>query len=562
MAPTSGLLYVTMAPHASLPTPQFDDWWDNEHAPLRLRLPFFANGFRYRAADLEGSGKGLPEWLAIYDVTDTAELVKEPYMTLRTDRVKTQREKDTMKQITVGRGIYDLVTSQQAPSFKRLEEVTPEPEENVLVVLRLNVHPDRREELESWYTDEHIPLLSKIPGWRRTRLFQTSAVESAPEIEYLAIHDYSPANGLGGPEWKASVSTPWYDSIMSSAVTHVVRRTYNLHYIFSPAPRDLAPLSSTSAIPLTSLDTLTTTHPASSSPTPSITSYITTPDGARLSYTLTGSPHPHAPLLLLSNSILVDSSIWSSFLTTFLSNPAHHKYRILRYHTRGRTSHVGSAHPITISVLAADITHLLDALRVPRAAALIGVSLGGATVLNTALRDPARVAAFVACDTNAVAPASNRGSWGERIAVAEREAAVSATGEAVVGEQLAEMTAKRWFAPQNHGGAAYERVKGLVAGNSLEGFRRGVAALYEYDMREEMRGCRVRGLLVVGGEDGVLPQTMAEMAKGLAGGAGLRVVPAAGHLPMVEEPGEFARVVGEFLARGGVRYGEGLVASS
>jgi len=113
------------------------------------------------------------------------------------------------------------------------------------------------------------------------------------------------------------------------------------------------------------------------------------------------------------------------------------------------------------------------------------------------------------------------------------------------------MTAQRWFAPPNHGGAAYARVKALVAQNSLEGFRRSVEALYAYDVREEMEGCPVRGLLVVGGEDGVLPRTMAEMAKGLGGVAALQVVSGAGHLPMVEEPGEFARVVGEFLAAEG-----------
>ncbi|MCJ1317441.1 hypothetical protein MMC15_002766 [Xylographa vitiligo] len=552
MATTPGLLYVTMAPHSSLSPAQFDDWWNNEHAPLRLRLPFFTNGFRYRASDLDGSGKGLPEWLAIYDVTDTTELVKEPYTTLRTDRVKTQREKDTMKQITVGRLIYDLVASQQAPSFTPLEAITPEPAENVLIVLRLSVRPDKRQELQSWYTDEHIPLLAKIPGWRRTRLFRTSVVESAPEVEYLAVHDYSSTNGLGGPEWKASVSTPWYESIMSSVVTHVVRRTYTLHYVFSPAPRDLAPLASASAVPLTSLDALTSTHPvaASSSSIPSIKSYITTPDGAQLSYTLSGCTHADAPLILLSNSILVEPSIWAGFLAAFRSNPIHHKYRILSYHTRGRTSHIGSACPITLSVLSADIIHLLDALRVPRAAALIGVSLGGATVLNTALHYPARVAAFIACDTNAVAPASNRGNWSERIAVAESEAAVSVTGEAIVGSQLAEMTVKRWFVPKNHSGAEFERINQVVGANSLEGFRRSVEALFEYDVREEMKDCRVRGLLVVGGEDGVLPKTMAEMAKVLGGGAALKVVPGAGHLPMVEEPEEFARVVGDFLAEG------------
>ena len=149
-----------------------------------------------------------------------------------------------------------------------------------------------------------------------------------------------------------------------------------------------------------------------------------------------------------------------------------------------------------------------------------------------------------------MAPASNRGNWSERIAVAESEAAVSVTGEAIVGSQLAEMTVKRWFVPKNHSGAEFERINQVVGANSLEGFRRSVEALFEYDVREEMKDCRVRGLLVVGGEDGVLPKTMAEMAKVLGGGAALKVVPGAGHLPMVEEPEEFARVVGDFLAEG------------
>lgn len=53
----AGLLYVTMQPSAELGS-QFTDWYQNEHGPLRLRLPFVENGFRYRAIDAQ-----TPEWL-------------------------------------------------------------------------------------------------------------------------------------------------------------------------------------------------------------------------------------------------------------------------------------------------------------------------------------------------------------------------------------------------------------------------------------------------------------------------------------------------------------------
>src|SRR6266568_1089900 len=96
MAPTSGILYVTMQPRESLPVAQFHDWYDNEHGPGRLRLHFVRNG-----------------------------------------------------------------------------------QENALVAVSLTLHSgkDKEEELARWYTEEHTPLLSKVPGWLRTRRFVTAKIE-------------------------------------------------------------------------------------------------------------------------------------------------------------------------------------------------------------------------------------------------------------------------------------------------------------------------------------------------------------------------------------------------
>src|SRR5277367_4170531 len=132
MAPTPGILYVAMQPKPSLAAAQFHDWYNNEHGPGRLRLPFCENGFRYRATDLDGTGKGMPEWMAIYDITDMAEMNKETYLRLRRTDVQRQRERDTMAQIRVDRRLFDVVGSREAEEFKRLEEVGAE-EGNVLV---------------------------------------------------------------------------------------------------------------------------------------------------------------------------------------------------------------------------------------------------------------------------------------------------------------------------------------------------------------------------------------------------------------------------------------------
>ncbi|KAJ0365443.1 hypothetical protein COL922a_014428, partial [Colletotrichum nupharicola] len=168
-----------------------------------------------------------------------------------------------------------------------------------------------------------------------------------------------------------------------------------------------------------------------------------------LPYRLEGSTNPLAPVVVLSNSILVDYTIWESFVDTFLRDPRNAQFRILRYNTRGRSAAAGNT-PVTVDVLAGDIIALLDALRIPTAT-LIGVSLGGVTVLNTSLLYPDRVTTFVSCDTNSSAPETNRKAWNDRAAIAEAEGTTHPeTGEPIIGEELAEVTTRRWFVPESY----------------------------------------------------------------------------------------------------------------
>jgi len=80
-------------------------------------------------------------------------------------------------------------------------------------------------ELDRWYEEEHIGLLARIPGWKRTtRWIRIAADGSAwkrgvlkskieDEIELLALHEFEAENGLGGPEHLASRSTEWRDRV-------------------------------------------------------------------------------------------------------------------------------------------------------------------------------------------------------------------------------------------------------------------------------------------------------------------------------------------------------------
>jgi pimeloyl-ACP methyl ester carboxylesterase len=547
---TAGLLYVTMQPHDSLDLNQFHDWYNNEHGPMRLRFPFFQNGFRYRANDLANQGgKGSPakpEWLAWYDVPDMQTMITQPYIGLRQPPVQSQRERDTMKQIKVDRKFFDFVYEAKADGFKVLENVENEREPNVLVAVSQDLYEGKEEEYERWYKEEHIPMLAKVPGWRRSRMFVTSSVEDKDksQFEYVALHEYAPENGLDGPEFQAAVSTPWRNEVQKSVVKEKRRRTYDLVYKIGPAPRELRHIYA----PIVSTDGKTREYPASESSTAAIESYITAPDGVELPYRLEGNADPQAPLIVLANCILADYHIWDAFVVAFLkANP---QYRIVRYLKRGRFSACGDQ-PITVDVLAKDIVAILDALRVPKAAAVIGVSLGGCTALNVALNFPDRVSKVVSCDTSAKSPAGNSKAWSERVALSESEGAKNPEGEAIVGQELAEITTRRWFVAENYDvpelAERFEKVKQSVASNSLEGFRKSVKALWEYDMTAQLASTTTDTAFFVGAKDGVLPPSMKKLAESYGKGAHFVEIENAGHLPMVEQPQKFAEEVEKFL---------------
>ncbi|KAJ4413409.1 hypothetical protein N0V85_003567 [Neurospora sp. IMI 360204] len=542
-----GMLYVTMQPQEGLSLDQFHEWYNNEHGPTRLRIPqIFSNGLRYQATDGEQ-----PHFLAAYDVTDMAHLLTPTYLDLRANR--SSREAETIGQVKVDRFFFDLIWTQEAPSFKPAEQCTDaEAEGRVLVAVDVSLNlanePDAVEKVIQWYEEEHIPMLSKIPGWLRSRVLRTpSSIEGsgAAETKIITLHEYAPQNGLGGPEHKASMDTPWRTEVFDKYITEKGRRTYSLFYVFGPAPRDLEHLSRLPASKAFSAAAprLTTTAGPDG---PIISSYITTPhDGLTIPYQLEGNPSPTAPVIAFSNSLLTSLHMWDPLVA--LLKTARPDLRILRYDTRGRHAIPSPPQPATLDILADDLASLLDALRIEKLQTLVGVSMGGATTLNFAIKYPTRLSKFVACDFNAASSEANTQAWKDRIVVAEADEGKG------LREKLAGVTVERWFHPNTMEKKkdVVEWMTEMVGQNDVEGFRWSCQALWGYDLREKMKSVKeVEGLFVVGDGDGkgALVKAM-EGFRGLLGDKGgeLRVVKEAGHLPMCESPEGFWEAVRDFI---------------
>ena len=236
--------------------------------------------------------------------------------------------------------------------------------------------------------------------------------------------------------------------------------------------------------------------------------------------------------LVFSNSLATNLSMWDGQVARFENS-----YRILRYDQRG---HGGTSVPkegCTFDQLADDVVALLDAVGIARAT-FVGVSMGAITALRLAARYADRVPRIVACDGQWASPAGSAELWEERIKVASSQGMGA----------LVEPTVQRWFRPAflAANSPVLAKVRQMIAATPAGGYIACSKALEKFDFRESVKGIAVPTLFVVGVLDGVMPQAMREMHQAL-GGSHFREIAEAGHLPNVEQPEEFNRILADFL---------------
>ena len=240
------------------------------------------------------------------------------------------------------------------------------------------------------------------------------------------------------------------------------------------------------------------------------------------------------PWLVFSNSLMTDLSLWDDQVATFGD-----RFRILRYDQRGHGASDVPTADCTFDDLVRDLAGVFHAFGIEKAA-LVGVSMGGITALRFTAQHPDRVAALVVSDCTALTAPGAGTAWDERIALA-------ADGGMAA---LVAPTIERWFRPRSIEGRlpSVERVRRMIADTPQLGFARTAAALKNFDFSADLKALKVLALMVAGDGDGALPQVMQNMAHE-AHEAAFAVITDAGHLPNIEQPDEFNRVLGEFLRR-------------
>lgn len=182
-----------------------------------------------------------------------------------------------------------------------------------------------------------------------------------------------------------------------------------------------------------------------------------------------------------------------------------------------------------------DLRGLLDHLGIGRAN-LVAQSMGGWTCLGFALRYPERVRRLVMADTHGGLQSPEIGA-AFAAAMAERQAPPAGVHPAA-GERMASEQPALAF--------LYSQIDGLNRPRSQAELLALLANVGAPTVAEVSR-LAVPVLFIVGGEDGVIPPEVIEVATGHVPGARLERVPAAGHSVYFERPARFNELVAEFL---------------
>ena len=86
--------------------------------------------------------------------------------------------------------------------------------------------PADEADFDKWYREEHLDMLHKLPGYRRSSRYiigpKTTSTEGEPP-KYLAIHELDGLAGLDGNESKAENNTPWTVKTISESKTFIGR---------------------------------------------------------------------------------------------------------------------------------------------------------------------------------------------------------------------------------------------------------------------------------------------------------------------------------------------------
>jgi pimeloyl-ACP methyl ester carboxylesterase len=269
--------------------------------------------------------------------------------------------------------------------------------------------------------------------------------------------------------------------------------------------------------------------------------YATTDDGVRLYYEETGSGRP----VIFVHEFAGDYRSWEPQLRHFGK-----RYRAVAFNMRGFPPSDVPPKPSAYSQARAadDIKSVLDHLGEERAH-IIGLSMGGFATLHFGFRHADRAHSLCVGGCGYGAELDKREQFQREADVIA--AAMVSSGMGAFAERYAIGPSRVQFQNKDpRGFAEFKRMlaehSSLGSANTQLGVQRERPSLYT--LVDEMKRLTVPTLVITGDEDWPCLMPAILMKQNIPS-TGLAVIPNSGHAINLEEPDEYNRIVGDFLAQ-------------
>nr|WP_245624108.1 3-oxoadipate enol-lactonase [Jannaschia donghaensis] len=250
-------------------------------------------------------------------------------------------------------------------------------------------------------------------------------------------------------------------------------------------------------------------------------------DGCRLHVSDEGPRD--GPVVVFANSLGTDMRLWDAILPLLPTG-----LRVVRYDKRGHGQSDVPDGPYSMGTLVSDAEAVMDHLDVA-GVTFVGLSVGGMIAQGLAVKRPDLIARMVL--SNTAAKIGTPAFWDDRIAT------VRARGMAAIADGVME----RWFGRDFRATPKLAIWRARFCDVSPEGYAGCCAAISGTDFYTSTSGLRLPTLAIAGPEDASTPPDLVRETADLIPGSKFALIRRAGHIPCVENPAEYARILTEFL---------------
>ena len=253
-------------------------------------------------------------------------------------------------------------------------------------------------------------------------------------------------------------------------------------------------------------------------------------NGGTFRYVITKAD-PSAQWIVFGNSMITDLNVWQAQVNEFKG-----QYNLLTYDQRGHGGTTDYQKNFKMADLGHDLINICAALNIANIH-YVGLSMGVPTGLAAYTEKPELFKSLTLVDGLCKASPVSAKAWVDRIALVKEKGI-----EAVADESIS-----RWFSEESRANHVCDAVYEMMKATSDSGFVDCAKAMQDFDYEATLENIKVLSLLIAGGNDGNMPNSVAAMGEKIAISS-FHCIADAGHNPNVEQSEVFNKLLAQFLA--------------